>query len=93
MKNNKILAILKGLNPFSLPIGRGDDAYGLAIIRGFLISSVIVIIFVSFIAGWKNFLHVAGLSLAVALASLISGGLLGFLFGIPRSKQVQKNTS
>lgn len=87
-----IIIILKKVNPFNLPVGRGDDAYGLAVIRGFLISSVFVIAFIAFIKGKQNFLQILGLSLTVALASLVIGGLLGFLFGIPRSKQGQKST-
>lgn len=89
---NSVLAMLKRLNPFSLPVGRGDDAYGLAVIRGFLISSIVVILFIAFVKGKQNFLQILGLSLTVALASLLVGGLLGFLFGIPRSKQAQNNS-
>jgi hypothetical protein len=84
-----IIVILRKVNPFSLPIGRGDDAYGLAVIRGFLISSLFVIAFIALIKGKQHFLQILGLSLTVALASLLVGGLLGFLFGIPRSKQAQ----
>lgn len=38
---------------------------------------------------WKQFLSIFGIALMIAGASLFSGGLLGFLFGIPRSLQQQ----
>lgn len=90
-KENNFWRFLRRINPFSLPVGKGNDAYGLAVIRGFLTVSVLAILLVGLI-NLKDFLRITGLSFAVAFATLLTGGLLGFLFGIPRSLQTNRVT-
>lgn len=84
---------LTKLNPFSLPSGRRDDAYGLAVIRGFLILSVIIILFVSCTQQSGHFLSILGLSCSIAVSSLMVGGFFGFLFGIPRRLQESRSVA
>ena len=54
-----------------------------------LIGSFGIILYASQATQWKQFLSIFGIALMIAGASLFSGGLLGFLFGIPRSLQQQ----
>jgi hypothetical protein len=75
----------------SLPKERGRDAWGLSLIRIFLILSVVVILLISFSGKISETLYLLGLSFTVALASLFCGGIMGFLFGIP--KKMQTSTS
>jgi hypothetical protein len=72
---------------FKLPKERGRDAWGLSLIKIFLMLSVLIIIVFSFFSRKPGeAFNLIGLSLMVALAALLCGGLLGFLFGIPKSK-------
>lgn len=68
-----------------------NDDRGLKAIIAFMIFGLIAIIVVGIWAnstdGKRVFWSVIGLSGAISLASILSGGFLGFLFGIPRSLQ------
>jgi hypothetical protein len=77
--------ILKQL--FDLPEERGRDAWGLALIKIFLILSVAIILLISFSGKVSGIFPLLGLSFTVAFASLFCGGILGFLFGIPKKAQ------
>lgn len=63
---------------------------GLRIISRVIVFGALTIVLISVwipLAGKKAFWPVLGLSFTFSLASLLCGGFLGFLFGIPRSLQ------
>lgn len=62
--------------------------FGLSTIGRSMVIGVIAILFVAWFMHQKDgFLPVLGLSLIIALAAVMAGGFLGFLFGIPKSQQ------
>ncbi|MCW3088125.1 MAG: hypothetical protein JWQ78_1511, partial [Sediminibacterium sp.] len=74
------------VNYFNRPQASPDKDFGLTTLRGILTTGAgAIFICASFAETAHGFWHVSGLSLIVALAALICGGFLGFLFGIPRS--------
>jgi len=60
------------------------------IIASILAGFLAVILYASQSSSWTQFASIVGVALMIAFASLLSGGLLGFLFGIPRTLQQDK---
>ncbi len=78
---------------FGLPTERGSDAWGLSLIKIFLVLSFFVLLIIGISVKWGNILVVLGLSLSIAFAALFTGGIIGFLFGIPRRLQAANSTT
>ena len=54
---------------------------------GILIGILAIILYAIQASGWTQFTSVVGVSTMIGCASLLAGGLVGFLFGIPRTLQ------
>jgi hypothetical protein len=70
-------------------LGIENDSVRKIIISGILIGFIGIFLYISQAKAWQQAISVAGVALMISGASLLSGGLLGFLFGIPRTLQQQ----
>lgn len=86
-KKNKRLSFLELL--FGRRTKKDDDSFRviLIIISIGFVALMLVSLWASFTSKKSAFWGVLGLSVIVGLGAIMSGGLLGFLFGIPRSLQ------
>ena len=73
---------------FELSANRNQPVVSSGILIGTLVGACLVIIlYAAQSNGWAQFYSIVGVSIGLAAAAALIGGLLGFLFGIPRMLQ------
>ena len=77
--SNILAKFLDGLFQIERPVA--------LIVMGILAGCLAAFLYASQATNWAQFGSIVGVTLMIAAASMLSGGLLGFLFGIPRTLQ------
>ncbi len=74
------------ISAFLIDIFRDQRGMAFSVVS-ILIGLLAIILYASQASKWGQFISIVGVAIMIACASLLSGGLVGFLFGIPRTLQ------